>query len=110
MFSTNTIKLVYPSTLNVRNLIKQHNSSIKRSGTNTNKKDCNCRNNNSCPLDRKCLVACIVYEATVLTANQPNIYFGSADGDLKVATKTIRHSFIQIDRNTAFSCKNAFGS
>ena len=87
MFSTNTIKLVYPSTLNVRNLIKQHNSSIKRSGTNTNKKDCDCRNNNSCPLDGKCLVACIVYEATVLTANQTNIYFGSADGDFKSSYK-----------------------
>ena len=90
MFSITTIKLVYPSTLNVRNLIKQHNSSIKRSGTNTNKKDCNCRNNNSCPLEGKCLVACIVYEATVLTANQTNIYFGSADGDFKSSYKNHR--------------------
>ena len=44
IFNTNTIKLSYSCSPNVKNLIKQHNSSIIKSGTNTNKKDCNGRN------------------------------------------------------------------
>ena len=37
----------------------------------------------SCPLDGKCLVECIVYEATVSTTNQKNTYFGLAEGSFK---------------------------
>ena len=54
-----------------------------KSETNTNKRDCNSRNKNSCPLDGKCLVECIVYEATVSTTNQTNTYFGLAEGSFK---------------------------
>ena len=71
---------MYP---NVKNFIKQHNSSITKSGTNTTKKDCNYRNRDNCPLDGNYLVECIVYEATVSTTNQTNTYFGSADEDFK---------------------------
>ena len=76
-------KLSYSCTPNVKNLIRQHNSSIMKSETNTNKRDCNCRNKNSYPLDGKCLVECIVYEATVSTKNQTNSYFGLAEGSFK---------------------------
>ena len=54
-----------------------------KSGTNTNKKDSNCRNKENFRLNRKCLVECIVFEATVFTANQTNTYFGPAEGDFK---------------------------
>ena len=83
IFNTNTIKLSYSCTPNVKNLIKQHNSSILKSETNTNKRDCNCRNKNSFPLDGKCLVECIVYEATNSTTNQTKTYFGLAEGSFK---------------------------
>ena len=86
IFNNNTIKLSYSCTPNVKYLIKQHNSGIMKSETNTNKKkkrDCNCRNKNSCPLDGKCLVECMVYEATVSTTNQTNTYFGLAEGSFK---------------------------
>ena len=82
-FNTNTIKLTYSCTPNVKNLIKQHNSSIMKRGTNTNKKDFNCRNNDNCPLDGKCSVECAVYEATVSTTNQSITYFGSTEGYFK---------------------------
>ena len=65
MFNTNTIKLSYSCTPNVKTLRKQRKSSIMKSGTNINKKDFNCRNKANCPLDVNCLVECIVYEATV---------------------------------------------
>ena len=38
IFSTIANKLRYSCTTNVENLIKQHNSSIMKTGTNTNKK------------------------------------------------------------------------
>ena len=40
------------------------------SDTNNNKKVCNCRNKDDCPLDGKGLVECIFYKATVFTTNQ----------------------------------------
>ena len=63
--------------------LKQHNTSLMKSGTNTNIKDCNCRKKNDCSLDGKCLVECIVYEATVSTTNETISYFGSFEGDFK---------------------------
>ena len=58
----------------------QHSSSIMKNDKNTNKKDCNCINKHNCPLDGKCIVKYIVYEATVFTRNQTNTYFGSDEG------------------------------
>ena len=49
----------------------------------TQKKDWNCRNKDKFPLAGKCLVECIVYEATMFTKNQSNTYFGSAERDFK---------------------------
>ena len=83
MFNTNTIKLSYSCNPNVTNLVKQHNNSVMKSDTNTNKKDCNCINKDNCSLDRKSLVERIVYEATVSIRNQTNTYFGLAEGDYK---------------------------
>ena len=76
IFSTIANKLRYSCTTNVENLIKQHNSSIMKSDTNANKKDC--RNKDNGLLYRKCLVEYIIYEATVSTTKQNNTYSGSA--------------------------------
>ena len=83
IFNTKIIILRYSCALNVKNLIREHNSSIMKSSTNTRKKDYNCRNKDSCYLCGKCLLECIVYETTVSTANQNNTYFGSTEGDFK---------------------------
>ena len=79
-FNINTIKLSYSCIHIVKNLIKQHNSSIMKSDTSTNER--NCRNKDNCPLDRHCLVE-YMNEATVSTINQTNTYFGSAEGSFK---------------------------
>ena len=92
-----------------------------KSCTNTNKKDCNCINKNTCPLDGKCLVECIVYEATVSTTNRNSTYFGSAEGDFKSRcndhtlsfcsegykhrTKLSKHVWSLKDSNSEFSLK-----
>ena len=126
MFNTNTIKLSYSCNPNVTNLVKQHNNSVMKSDTNTNKKDCNCINKDNCPLDRKSLVERIVYEATVSTRNQTNTYFGLAEGDYKSRyiicicnnhtfwfcskryknrTDLSKHIWLLKDSNTEFSLK-----
>ena len=83
LFNTNSIKLSYSCTPNIKNLIKQHNISIMKGNNETEKRECNCRNKSNCPLDGKCLSECIVYEATVTTINNHNVYFGLADGTFK---------------------------
>ena len=74
------MKLSYSCTPNVKNLIKQHNSSIMKSSTNTDKKDSNCRNKNNYPLDEKCCIVLYALNAAVSTSNQTNTYFCSAEG------------------------------
>ena len=74
-----------------------------KSSTNTNKKDCNCRNKENFPLDENCLVKCLVCEATVFTTDQANTYFFQLKVILKVGTKTIYYPFAQKDTNTELS-------
>ena len=92
-----------------------------KSGTNVNKKDCNCRNKDNCPLDGKCLVECIAYEAAVSTTSQTSTYFSSAEGDFKSRrnnhilsfrskgykhrTELSKHVWSMQDSNTEFSLK-----
>ena len=120
IFYTNTIKLSYSCTQNVKKLIKQHNSSIMKNSTNTNKKDPNRRNKDNFPLVGKYLIECIVYEAAVSTMNQTNTYFDSTDGDFKSRwnnhtlsfyskvyknrTELSKHIWSLKDSNTEFSC------
>ena len=84
-------------------------------------KNCNCRNKDNCPLDRKCLVECIAYEARVSTMNQTNTYFGLVGGNFKSRynnhtlafgtkgykhhTELSKHIWSLKDSNTRFSFK-----
>ena len=72
IINSNTIKLSYSCIPIVKNIIKEQNNSTMKSGINTNKKDCNCRNKDNCPVGRKCLVECMGYEATVSTTSLNN--------------------------------------
>ena len=67
VFNSNTIKLSYSCSTDMKNLIKQHNSRVLTEPTSHQEKSCNCRNKNSCPLDGNCQVKKIVYKATVTT-------------------------------------------
>ena len=54
----------------MQNVISAHNKTIlaKQPQTNTTdaSKECNCRQNVSCPLSGKCLTESVVYQATVM--------------------------------------------
>ena len=69
---------------NRKNFIKQHNARVLKNQEHSEKRSCNCRVKNNCPLDRKCLHECIVYQAIVVTNIECREYFGTADGEFKL--------------------------
>ena len=64
LFNKNDIKVSY-SLDNMEKLVKKHNNNILRKN-DTNKRNCNYRANNTCPLDGKCLSSNIVYSTEIL--------------------------------------------
>ena len=69
---------------NMEKLVKKRNNNLLRKN-DTNKRNCNCRANNTCPLDRKCLSSNIVYSAEVrIDKNQHgDKYFGICETEFK---------------------------
>ena len=57
------------------NLIKQHNAIVLKNQEHREKRSCDFRVKDNCPLDRKCLHECIVYQANVITNNECKEYF-----------------------------------
>ena len=80
---------------NMKNLIKQHNARVLKSQEHSEKRSCNYRGKDNCPLDGKCLHKCIVYQANVITNNECKEYFGTAEGEFKLCynnhTMSFRH-------------------
>ena len=69
IFNRNTVKISYSCMPNVKQAVDGHNKT-KLSQTNTSDKNtCNCRNKKRCPMNGKCLVKSLVYQATVTTDN-----------------------------------------
>ena len=50
-----------------------------RKKEHSEKRSCNFRVKENCPLDEKCLHKCIVYQANVITNNECKEYFGAAE-------------------------------
>ena len=80
---------------NMKNLIKQHSARVLKNQEHSEKRSCNCRVKDNCPLDGKCLHKCIVYQANVITNNECKEYFGTAEGEFKLCynnhTMSFRH-------------------
>ena len=71
LFNKNNIKVSYCCMENMGAIISKHNKKIL-SNNDTNDKLCNCRSQQHCPLDNKCLTTSLIYNAqiTSTTANQ----------------------------------------
>ena len=63
-------------------VIKQHNCKVLSATQNVDGL-CNCRNKENCRRDGKCLQACIVYKADVITNKDSHICYGASDGEFK---------------------------
>ena len=77
LFNKTNIKVSYRCMDNMEKLVKKQKNKLLRKN-NINKRICNCRANNTCVLDGKCLSSKIVYSAEVLIGNNQNgdKYFG----------------------------------
>ena len=79
-------------------IIKSHNAMKPASANSipvTSEATCNCRNNDHYPLNGNCTNSCIVYQATITSGKQSNIYFGSCSTTFKARfinhTSSFRH-------------------
>ena len=99
IFNTNTIKLSYCCTINMANIIKQHNSRILSASLTEQSRMCNCRVKSECPMDGKCLTKCIVYKAEVEANNGKRVYHGAPEGEFKNSIWKLK------DNNTNFILK-----
>ena len=79
----------------MKNLIKQHHSKVSKNQEHSEKRSCNSRVKDNCPLNGKCLHECIVYQAKVVTNNECKEYFETAEGEFKLRynyhTMSFRH-------------------
>ena len=94
-FNLNTLKLSYCCTINVGNIIKQHNSKVlSKTNDNSNHK-CNCRSKPNYPMNGECLSQCLGYKATSTTSSNSFVYYGTSEREFKTRynnhTKSLRH-------------------
>ena len=68
IFNKNTVKVSYSCMNNVKQVICGHNRKVFSNLPSTslsNERECNCKNENECPLERKCMMKEIVYNAEI---------------------------------------------
>jgi hypothetical protein len=72
VFSRNTVKVSYSCMENVKTIISRHNHRLLKRNSTEKTLQCNCQKPDECPLDGKCKVDNIVYEAMVTTTDDGN--------------------------------------
>ena len=97
LFNKNNMKLSYSTTPNMGNIISAHNKKILRKSDNNDvlvEPGCNCRNEEECPMQNKCLTAESVYRATVSSEDgKRKIYTGAAATTFKLRYGNHKQSF-----------------
>ena len=95
IFNRNNLKVSYSCTTNMANIIKSHNQKILNENNEaSDKKKCNCRSKNLCPLDGACLTKNIIYEATVTTSSgNTRTYIGMTEHEFKTRYNNHKLSF-----------------
>ena len=88
-------KLSYSCMPNMAKIIKNHNTRILNSKTDSSEElPCNCRKPNECPLQGKCRTKSIIYKATVTTTcDPPQHYIGCCETEFKTRYNNHRSSF-----------------
>ena len=74
----------YRNTSNLKKIIASQNSKVIRQSENKEQnKTCNCPKTKTCPLQGKCLLDNVVYQARVKSANSEETYVGLASTTFK---------------------------
>ena len=77
---------------NIDSTIKSHNNQLLRTDIE-DKRSCNCKKNDTCPVEGQCLEEGIIYEATVRTSSDEKKYVGLTEGTFKRRLYGHRQSF-----------------
>ena len=95
IINRHTIKISYSCTENMAQIIKTHNAKILRSeNTTQDKRLCNCRRKEDCPVKNRCLEECVVYKASVECPNGSKAeYVGVTDNAFKTRYNNHNHTF-----------------
>ena len=92
IFNRNTLKVSPRCMPNIDSTIKSHNNQLLRTDTE-DKRSCNCRKNDTYPVEGQCLEEGIIYEATVKTSTDEKKYVGLTEGTFKRRLYGHRQSF-----------------
>ena len=96
----NTIKLSYRCTPNIGSIISAKNAKLTQPPPQPNARLCNCKANQICPVDNKCLAESIIYRATITEENGTvNTYTGLTCNDFKTRWGAHKHTFKNIEAN-----------
>ena len=80
---------------NVKSIISSHNKTVISKSTNSDKekKNCNCRKPETCPMDGNCNVESIIYQAEVTSQTTKETYIGLCDTSFKLRYRNHTSSF-----------------
>ena len=91
IFNRSTVKVSYSTMPNMERIIKNHNNRLTNGKDEPDqrrkedRKDCNCRNKQDCPMDGNCLTESVAYQAVVKNNRSDNTknYIGLTEGTFK---------------------------
>ena len=81
---------------NIKTKINAHNREILRNTLSKNAKQCNCQQNENCPMNGHCLKEILVYYATIRCNNEnykPKLYKASCETNFKKRYNNHKKSF-----------------
>ena len=98
ILNRNWVKISYSCMPNMASITKSHNAKLMKpasgnSISHTSEATCNCRNKDHSPLNGNCTKSCIVYQATITSGKQSNVYFGSCSTTFKARFNNHTSSF-----------------
>ncbi len=94
IFNRNTLKLSFSCAANIKKQIDKHNKAKLNQTSTQEKKECNCRNKRTCPLEGKCRESGIIYKATITqNTNKIETYVGLTDTEFKLRYANHKQSF-----------------
>ena len=84
LFNRNCVKLSYSCTKNIKSIITSNNAKLLRpTNNNDNRRQCNCRSAQNCPLDGRCLQESVVYSSKVVSNVGTREYIGVTKNTFK---------------------------
>ena len=82
---------------NMKQIMASHNKTLTNTKNTkpTTQKNCNCRQSNTCPLNKQCQTEGVVYQATVTRhdSNKEETYIGLTENTFKIHYNQHTHSF-----------------